>query len=61
MKTSTIIDASSDKVQVELSSGLLAKLITSGALPGSECKCLNSHAKKIVWQSLLTSSLTIQV
>jgi len=60
MKTSISIDSNSDKAQVELSISLLEKLISSGALHGFECKCLNSHAKKIVWQSLLSSSLTIQ-
>ena len=46
-----------EKVQVELSSGLLEHLITSGVLHGNECKCLDANAKKVVWYSLLTSSL----
>ena len=47
----------SEKVQVELSGYLLAQLISTGMLHGSECKCLDAKAKKIVWQSLLTSSI----
>jgi len=45
------------KVKIELPSSILAQLITSGLLHGSECKCLDNHAKKILWQSLLASSL----
>ncbi len=46
-----------EKAQVELSSCLLAQLIMTGVLHGDECKCLNANAKKVLWQSLLTSSL----
>jgi len=43
--------------QVELPQKLLEQLITSGLLPGSECKCLNSTAKDVLWQTLLNCSL----
>ena len=46
-----------EKAQVELSSCLLVQLIMTGVLHGDECKCLNANAKKVLWQSLLTSSL----
>lgn len=46
------------KVRIELPETVLAKLIISGLLHGSQCKCLDNNAKKILWQSLLTSSLT---
>ena len=46
-----------NKVQVELSGILLAKLISSGVLHGNECKCLDANAKHTLWQSLLNSSI----
>lgn len=57
MKTETNNNTYINKVQVELSEGVLAKLISSGLLHGNECKCLNLAAKKVVWQLLLKSSL----
>lgn len=45
------------KVQVELSTTLLVKLLNSGLLHGSECKCLNMNAKKALWQAVLASSV----
>ncbi|MDO6428104.1 hypothetical protein Q4489_13875 [Thalassotalea sp. 1_MG-2023] len=41
--------------QVALPQHLLATLITSGVIHGNECQSLNSAAKKVIWQSLLTS------
>jgi len=49
-----------DKVQIELKSSVLAKLIASGILHGNECRCLNSNAKRVVWQTLLNSSLVTE-
>ena len=55
MKT---ITPSPQKVKIELPGTVLAQLIASGLLHGSECKCLDNNAKKILWKSLLTRSLT---
>ncbi|MCJ8321686.1 MAG: hypothetical protein MJK12_18775 [Colwellia sp.] len=55
MKTAT--NPTLQNVKIELPGSVLAQLITSGLLHGSECKCLDIHAKNILWQSLLTSSL----
>ena len=43
------------KAKVELSGSMLVKLLASGILHGGDCKCLDANAKKIIWQSLLTS------
>ena len=43
--------------QVEISTTLLAYLITSGALTTSDCKCLDNNARKTLWQSLLDLSV----
>lgn len=48
------------RAKVELSTLLLEKLITSGLLNASECKCLDNAAKKVVWQSLLSSSASME-
>ena len=45
------------KAKVELSGWLLEKLISRGDIHGNECKCLDSNAKEIVWQSLLARTL----
>jgi len=45
-----------DKVQVEISSNLLSKLLHSGLLHGGDCKCLNARAKSVIWHCLLDSS-----
>ncbi len=45
------------KAQVEISTTLLANLITSGALSGNDCRCLDSNARKTLWQSLLNLSI----
>jgi hypothetical protein len=60
MATPIISDSLADKVQVELNANVLAKLIANGLLRGNECRCLNSNAKKVVWQSLLVSSLQLE-
>jgi len=44
------------KAQVEISAVLLAKLISSGALNGNDCRCLDNNARKTLWQSLLNLS-----
>jgi len=51
------ITPSSQKVRIELPGTVLAQLISSGLLHGNECICLDINAKKILWKSLLTSSL----
>jgi len=51
------INTTNTMAQVELPQKLLEQLITSGLLPGSECKCLNSTAKDVLWQTLLNCSL----
>jgi hypothetical protein len=45
------------KVKVEMSAILLAKLISSGALTGHNCRCLNNNARSTLWQSLLNLSI----
>lgn len=45
------------KAQVEISTALLAQLISSGALTGNNCKCLDNNARKTLWQSLLQLSV----
>ena len=42
---------------IEIPSTLLAHLITSGALTGNNCKCLDNNARKTLWLSLLHSSM----
>ena len=44
------------KVKVELSAHLLASLITSGVIKGTDCRCLDTQTKQVVWKSLLDSS-----
>lgn len=44
------------KVQLELPSIILKKLLQSGVLHGGDCKCLNATAKRVLWQTLLTTS-----
>ena len=45
------------KAQVEISTVLLAQLITSGVLAGKDCRCLDNNARKTLWQSLLSLSV----
>ena len=45
------------KAKVEISALLLAKLISSGALTGHNCRCLNNNARSTLWQSLLNLSI----
>lgn len=45
------------KVKIELPSQLLVQLITEGQLKGNDCKCLDTEAKKVLWHSLLCSSI----
>lgn len=56
MKSMTITELTTNKVQVELSSRVLRELLKSGLLHGEDCKCLNANAKKVIWQALLTTS-----
>lgn len=44
------------RAKVEISADLLAQLITSGALAGTDCRCLDNNARKTLWQSLLNLS-----
>ena len=46
---------------VEIPSMLLAQLITSGALSGNNCRCLDNNARKTLWQSLLNSSVNLSI
>lgn len=57
MKSSLNADSTANKVQVELSSHVLKELLKSGLLHGEDCKCLNANAKKIIWQTLLSTSI----
>lgn len=57
MSRQTLSQVLPDTAKVEISGDLLAKLIVSGLLPGSECKCLDANAKQVIWQSLLSSSV----
>lgn len=43
-------------VQLELPSVILIQLLQSGILHGGDCKCLNASAKRVLWQTLLTTS-----
>lgn len=43
--------------RVEIPTALLAHLISSGALAGNECKCLDNNARKTLWLSLLNMSI----
>lgn len=47
---------STAKVQLELPSNILKKLLLSGMLHGGDCKCLNATAKHVLWQTLLATS-----
>lgn len=47
----------SNTARVEISTTLLAQLISSGALAGNECRCLDNNARKTLWQSLLNLSI----
>lgn len=47
----------SETAQIEISTALLAQLITSGLLAGNECKCLDNNARKTLWKSLLNANL----
>lgn len=47
----------SSTVQLELPSIILKQLLQSGLLHGGDCKCLNATAKRVLWQTLLTTSI----
>jgi len=51
---------SNGKAQVEISIVLLAQLISSGALKGKDCRCLDNNARKTLWQSLLNLSASFK-
>lgn len=55
-KVSTYLTDTST-VQLELPSIILKQLLQSGALHGGDCKCLNATAKRILWQTLLATSI----
>ena len=55
------LTVTSAKVQVELTANVLARLISSGILRGDECRCLDSNAKQVLWQSLLNTSMISEV
>ncbi len=52
----TLNISNNDKVQVEISSNLLASLLNSGLLHCGDCKCLNAKAKSVIWHTLLANS-----
>tara|TARA_B110000908_G_C10118935_1_gene386670 strand:+ start:50 stop:262 length:213 start_codon:yes stop_codon:yes gene_type:complete len=45
------------KAKVEISTLLLAQLISSGALTGHNCRCLDNNARSTLWQSFLNLSI----
>jgi len=47
--------------RVEIPTTLLAQLITSGALAGNDCRCLDNNARKTLWQSLLNVSTNLRI
>ena len=49
-------DGCNGRAQVEISTALLAQLITSGALTGNDCRCLDNNARQTLWLSLLNLS-----
>ncbi len=55
------LNISTNKVQIELSSNTLKQLLNSGLLHGNDCNCLNTNAKKILWQALLATSINSEV
>ena len=52
-------DGCNGKAQVEISTALLAQLITSGALTGNDCRCLDNNARQTLWLSLLNLSTNL--
>lgn len=51
-----VTEGCAGKVRVEIPLALLAQLISSGALVGNDCICLDNNARKTLWQSLLNLS-----
>ncbi len=49
-------DGCNGRAQVEISTALLAQLITSGALTGNDFRCLDNNARQTLWLSLLNLS-----
>ncbi|GHE87229.1 hypothetical protein [Thalassotalea profundi] len=45
-----------EKVQIELTQALLAKIIASGLISANQLKCLNNSTKKALWETILQSS-----
>ncbi|WP_440876409.1 hypothetical protein [Thalassotalea sp. PLHSN55] len=60
MNTENRADNGSNKVKLEISSTVLASLLNSGLLKVAECKCLDANTKRVLWQSLLTTSLSAE-
>ena len=48
-----------DLAKVAIPQCLLEKLINMGAIHGNECRCLNSTAKNVIWQTLLKNSVNL--
>lgn len=46
--------------QVAIPHYVLEKLLAMKAIHYNECKCLNSVAKNIIWQTLLQSSVKVE-
>ena len=60
MSSSQTLNFNKDMAQVALPKSVLAQLIASGILHGDQCKCLNTVAKNVLWQSLLNNSLKME-
>ncbi|WP_206483829.1 hypothetical protein [Thalassotalea sp. G2M2-11] len=45
--------------QVGIPKALLDELISTGVLTGDQCRCLNSIAKNVMWESLLNTSVKV--
>jgi len=60
MESITATKLNANMAQVAISKNLLEKLIVMGVLHGSECRCLNHIAKKVIWQTLLNNSLNLE-
>ena len=61
MAIQTLNTVMASKIQVELPSNILLQLLNSGLLHCSDCKCLNTETKKVLWQALLSSTANIEL
>lgn len=54
------IENNTERVQIEMSSEILTVLLSSGLLHCGDCKCLNAHAKSVLWHTLLANSASVE-